>query len=205
MKKLLVGISIVMLAGCGNVKDITFNGKNTDEILEKIKKSKDMTGEENSLLSLAMTRYSLENKTLEGKRVGDLIIEQKKLTAEFSKYLDQVTNKMKDPESARFKNLKMNMNNACGEVNGKNSNGGYVGYRRFFIENGGYAVIEGGDFNGYVLEKLKYETEILQELISRKKSGDKTNHSDSEIKEMVIQRTFDNVYNKMCGDQAKTK
>ena len=44
-----------------------------------------------------------------------------------------------DPDSAKFRNLVVRVNlvskapsrSLCGEVNGKNRNGGYVGYRRF--------------------------------------------------------------------------
>lgn len=46
-----------------------------------------------------------------------------------------VAAKLKDPEAARFQNLRMvtyaEGNLVCGEVNGKNSYGAYVGYRPF--------------------------------------------------------------------------
>lgn len=42
---------------------------------------------------------------------------------------------LKDPESARFRNVALKLFEGrpivCGEVNGKNSYGAYVGYRRF--------------------------------------------------------------------------
>ena len=205
MKKILVLVMFLVVAGCTNVKDAKFDGKNTDEILDKIKKSKDLSGEENSLLTLAISRYSLENISLVGKQVGELVTEQKKYAVEFTKYTDAVRNKMKDPESARFKNLRLNSNNVCGEVNGKNSSGGYVGYRRFFIENGGYAVLEGENFGGYVLERLECEVEILRERNALIRSGDKTRYSESDVKQMEIQRAFEKVYKKVCIDQTNLK
>ncbi|AUC08280.1 hypothetical protein BVG18_08495 [Acinetobacter lwoffii] len=39
-----------------------------------------------------------------------------------------VENYLKDPDSAKFRN----MNGKCGEVNSKNSFGAYTGYKRFF-------------------------------------------------------------------------
>jgi|SRR6185369_14074180 len=79
MKRIILIGLLVVLTGCGNVKDLKFTGKNTDNIMNKVKSSKDLTGEENTLLMLAMMRYSLKSDSLEGKRVGDLISEQKKI------------------------------------------------------------------------------------------------------------------------------
>ena len=43
-----------------------------------------------------------------------------------------VRESLKDPDSAQFKNVK----GYCGEVNSKNSYGGYVGFNKFYISNG---------------------------------------------------------------------
>lgn len=44
-----------------------------------------------------------------------------------------VTNSLKDPESARFRNLKSSGGLfLCGEVNAKNSMGGYTGFKKFY-------------------------------------------------------------------------
>lgn len=46
-----------------------------------------------------------------------------------------ITSQLKDPDSAQFKSLFISGKTApvlCGELNGKNSYGGYVGYRRFY-------------------------------------------------------------------------
>lgn len=48
---------------------------------------------------------------------------------------DSIKRGLKDPNSAEFQNLRIaNYNNGkvvCGEINAKNSYGGYVGYKRF--------------------------------------------------------------------------
>jgi hypothetical protein len=46
---------------------------------------------------------------------------------------DAVTRKLKDPESARFRDLKAYPRGVCGQVNAKNSQGGYVGFRDFYF------------------------------------------------------------------------
>lgn len=47
-----------------------------------------------------------------------------------------VSNSLKDPDSAKFRSVKVKWGNVCGEVNAKNSYGGYVGYRRFYAIDG---------------------------------------------------------------------
>ena len=44
-----------------------------------------------------------------------------------------VSNELKDPESAQFRNLRINGVDLCGEVNAKNSFGGYTGFKRFWV------------------------------------------------------------------------
>lgn len=47
---------------------------------------------------------------------------------------------MKDPESTKFRGEFLSGNNLCGEVNSKNSMGGYVGYRRFISDGKEWAL-----------------------------------------------------------------
>jgi len=47
-----------------------------------------------------------------------------------------ITNGLKDPDSAKFRGLKMKWGTVCGEVNAKNSYGGYAGFRRFYAIDG---------------------------------------------------------------------
>lgn len=57
---------------------------------------------------------------------------------------DAVRARLKDPDSAQFRNQA----GWCGEVNAKNSLGGYVGYRRFIAS--GRTVLVEGDVSGVV-------------------------------------------------------
>lgn len=43
-----------------------------------------------------------------------------------------VSRSLKDPDSAKFQNIK----GYCGEANAKNSYGGYTGFKRFYLSNG---------------------------------------------------------------------
>lgn len=47
-----------------------------------------------------------------------------------------IANGLKDPDSAKFRRVKVKWDTVCGEVNAKNSFGGYVGYRRFYSIDG---------------------------------------------------------------------
>lgn len=52
---------------------------------------------------------------------------------------------LKDPESATFRNVEQYPTGVCGEVNARNSMGGYVGYRGFVVGLGGGVVLEPDD------------------------------------------------------------
>lgn len=52
-----------------------------------------------------------------------------------------VLNQLKDPDSAKFRGERRGAFAVCGEVNAKNSFGGYVGFRRYVVA-AGYAVFE---------------------------------------------------------------
>ena len=49
----------------------------------------------------------------------------------------QVLKRLKDPGSAQFRNVVVSdvTNWVCGEVNSKNSLGGYVGFKRFMVQS----------------------------------------------------------------------
>lgn len=62
--------------------------------------------------------------------------------SEIEKAKEAVADKLRDPGSAQFRNVKegdltSNLNPVCGEVNGKNAFGGYTGYQRFITNNEG--------------------------------------------------------------------
>jgi hypothetical protein len=47
-------------------------------------------------------------------------------------WIEQVVADFYDPSAAQFRNLKQNYQALCGEVNGKNKMGAYVGFKRFY-------------------------------------------------------------------------
>ena len=50
---------------------------------------------------------------------------------------------LKDPESAQFRGLRKPHGALCGEVNSRNSMGGFVGFTRFFSSSSGRYAMEG--------------------------------------------------------------
>jgi len=70
--------------------------------------------------------------------------------------LDLLTNPLKDPDSARYRRTFLSEWTAgrfalCGEVNAKNSYGGYVGYRRFYAGDDVSAVEIESDTQNYFI------------------------------------------------------
>lgn len=82
MKIFLIAISILFLAACSNVKDLKFTKDNQEQVMEKIRKSKDLTGEDFGLLMAALMRTALSGSGIEGKTVGQVIEEQRRLFAD---------------------------------------------------------------------------------------------------------------------------
>ena len=60
---------------------------------------------------------------------------------------------LKDPDSVKFRaeTSQGNPLTICGEINAKNSLGGYVGFKRFISKSGQF-IIEGGSFAAWRLE-----------------------------------------------------
>lgn len=59
-----------------------------------------------------------------------------------TKAKESVTKKLKDPESVRFRDVFVMRESVCGEVNAKNSYGGYVGFKRFIAIGGLLVILE---------------------------------------------------------------
>lgn len=83
---MIPSVLMLMLAfslySCGNVKDLKFMKDNQKEVMEKVRKSKDLTGEEVGLLMGALMRGTFTGQGIEGKTVGELIREQRNIAAE---------------------------------------------------------------------------------------------------------------------------
>lgn len=68
---------------------------------------------------------------------------------------ESVTRKLKDPESARFRGVFTMRGSVCGEVNAKNSYGGYVGFKRFLAIEGLLVML---DDDGMAFAQMHDET-----------------------------------------------
>ena len=59
---------------------------------------------------------------------------------------ETIKQKLKDPNSAQFKNVTFNRSSkskvVCGQVNSKNSFGGYVGFQRFIAAGSQFGYLE---------------------------------------------------------------
>jgi len=92
MRSILLVLFFSFLVACSNsnVNDLKFTKHNKEQVIEKIRKSKDLTGEEVDLL---MANLMQTTSDIEGKTVGQLIQEQRyivakaKVAAELSKYI----------------------------------------------------------------------------------------------------------------------
>lgn len=58
-----------------------------------------------------------------------------------------------DPDSAKFRSVRIAGNNVCGEINGKNAFGAYVGFKRFAYLSKTISVIDDGGFNSELIDK----------------------------------------------------
>ena len=106
MRFILLALFVSFLVACSNsnVNDLKFTKDNKEQVIEKIRKSKDLTGEEVDLLMAVLMQTTSE---IEGKTVGQLIQEQRyivakaKVAAELSKYILVTPFK----KSSRYQNL----------------------------------------------------------------------------------------------------
>lgn len=57
---------------------------------------------------------------------------------------DAIRAMLKDPESAKFSDVRANASMVCGKVNAKNSYGGYPGSKRFYVTDS-KAIVESDD------------------------------------------------------------
>lgn len=90
---------------------------------------------------------------------------------------------MKDPDAAQFNDVKVGEEGSvCGMVNGKNSYGGYVGYKPFFVLADGQAMIMPKDtLDKYTtdeeLEALNNFLEIIKRLCIKPAEEEKQDES----------------------------
>jgi hypothetical protein len=64
-----------------------------------------------------------------------------------SKARDAVARELVDPSSAQFRNTEVRGDMVCGEVNGKNRMGAYVGFQRFYVRTSNWDAVLDPQFN----------------------------------------------------------
>jgi hypothetical protein len=104
------------------------------------------------------------NAEVERKKTAALVsVERTKiLSGDYEEFVKagklSVSYNLKDPESARFRGLfisNKNLPTLCGEVNAKNSYGGYVGYKKFFYNRVSSFIDDGKELgDGFMYKKL---------------------------------------------------
>lgn len=117
-----------------------------------------------------------------------------------------ISAQLKDPDSTQFRSDWLTKAYwLCGELNAKNSMGGYVGFRRF-ISGGtnGVFYVEGqgrlgAEHHEEFLAVLRKETEIMKtfnELLTQ--NPDLKPLSPSERHEQAVQQRFDDRWKEVC-------
>lgn len=119
--------------------------------------------------------------------------------------LEKVKAGLKDPASAQFRNVKYNNGKAsvCGEINSKNSFGGYTGFGRFCMYLGEYVLFEGAiDFENkgsrFWMAKRVAHLEVTKQVLERLKKGDSSNSSESDMEVASDKLAFNNLYKELC-------
>ena len=92
----------------------------------------------------------------------------------------------------------------CGEVNAKNSMGGYVGFKRYIIVSATTTYLEdagtlGETSTADIIARLERQNAILKQHIKWRQEGVNVPHySSEEIEKMASRRFFDDKWNEMC-------
>jgi hypothetical protein len=159
MLKYLAFLAPLVLAvvGCGpSAAEKDAQRKVEDERLQQLVAAEERatSARQNERAAMASSAASTENSTLAAQAEAE---RQRRDAAEMAKFAKMpegeakaimqglVANLLKDPAAAQFRNVQLKGlaqgKAMCGEINAKNSYGGYVGFRPFAV-HGTTAVIE---------------------------------------------------------------
>jgi hypothetical protein len=113
---------------------------------------------------------------------------------------------LKDPASAQFRNERIVPSGAlCGEVNSKNSMGGYVGFKRYILAGTESNYLEdagtlGRSSTADIIFRLDEETAIIRRFVDfRKENPGFPVPSESERAEIVAKNFFDHKWKALCA------
>lgn len=118
-----------------------------------------------------------------------------------------ISDKLKDPASTQFRNDRITPAGwLCGELNSKNGNGGYVGFRRFISGGapGTYAIESEGNLGtestDEFIVRITAETAIMKNYNEmRAKNPDVEMPPEYKIKEMAAAKVFDDKWKAHCA------
>jgi len=116
---------------------------------------------------------------------------------------------LKDPASAQTRNERITKAGVlCGEVNAKNSMGGYVGFKKYISYGPENNFIEGSGRLGEsttqdLIERLERKNARLRAYISIREGGtDISPPSDSRLDELIEEEMFLERWQQACGPKA---
>lgn len=117
-----------------------------------------------------------------------------------------INDQLKDPSSTQFKNERITKQGwLCGELNSKNSNGGYVGFKRYISggRNGTYSIEDHGSIGEQTFEDV---TSILDKKIEFLKLFNEMKIGNPDIKlpsedarhDMAVNQVFEDKWKRIC-------
>jgi hypothetical protein len=116
-----------------------------------------------------------------------------------------ISDKLRDPESAQFRNERIGAGGAlCGEVNSKNGSGGYSGFTRFISVDSDTVYLEGEGplfkaTTSEIIKLLDHKTEVLEKYIAlRAREPDIPKPSDSQIDSEARSAYFAALWKERC-------
>lgn len=123
-----------------------------------------------------------------------------------------VNDQLKDPSSTMYRNEHLKKSGwLCGELNSKNSSGGYVGFKRYMAgsvddayleEHGHIGVDSTAQVSEMLIEELNVQIKMHEAQIAAHKLGESIGQdlrlSKSDIHELAVKNVFDKKWKQIC-------
>lgn len=135
------------------------------------------------------------NKFSTYKREKDAFIAR---SNDIQKARRQVLSALKDPQSVQLRNEKWlpKSETLCGEINAKNSMGGYVGFKKFFATHSDF-LLQGAGFRTANLGRFKSASNLQKEHFDYLESNSQQN-------QFLINDIFENIWNEACSGESES-
>lgn len=121
----------------------------------------------------------------------------------------QISDSLLDPASTQYRNEFLTSGGVlCGQLNSKNSAGGYVGFHRYisgahlrYLETVGWVEKQGETRSAEdITEMLEAQNEVLRETIQLLKANpDVSRPSEEAVHKMTIRKLFELKWKKICA------